>query len=99
MNSLRPSAKVMSRPFALFEPSFARYPSTNTSEPIGRSRLVKPRRSRLVGGPPSTIQATTVPSSCVTSTCSHEWGFTHSILVIVPRRETGLFASNSAANA
>src|SRR6185436_20927839 len=44
-------------------------------------------------------QFTTVPSVLFTSTCSQVWGLTHSIFVIVPLKFTGLFASNSAANA
>src|SRR5690242_13008759 len=44
-------------------------------------------------------QFSTVPSGFFTSTCIQVWGFTHSILVMVPLKLTGLLASNSAAKA
>ena len=39
------------------------------------------------------------PSSFLMEMCIHVCGLTHSILVIVPLKFTGLLASNSAANA
>src|SRR5712691_5303604 len=66
-NSLRPSAKVMSRPFPRLDPSFARNPSTTISAPTGSDSLVKPRRYNAFGGPPSIIQRSTVPSAFFTS--------------------------------
>ena len=44
------------------------YPRTMTSEPIFNTLRVKPERSSVFGVPPSIIQGTTVPSSCLTST-------------------------------
>src|SRR6516225_6787296 len=67
-NIFLPSGKVRSRPFARFVPSFAWYPSTRISAPIGRSFLVKPRRRSVFGVPPSTIQRVGVPSAFFTST-------------------------------
>src|SRR3954452_21038436 len=67
--------------------------------PGSKVPLLKPRRKRTFGVPASIAQFTVVPSGCFTSTCSQEWGLTHSIFVIVPLKFTGLFASNSAANA
>src|ERR1700722_8355119 len=70
-----------------------------TSVPGTRVSLVNPRRNSTFGVPASMAQLTSVPSGCCTSTCSQEWGLTHSIFVIVPLKFTGLLASNSAANA
>src|SRR3954452_25239320 len=67
--------------------------------PGSKVPLLKPRRKRTFGVPASIAQFTVVPSGCFTSTCSQEWGLIHSIFVIVPLKFTGLFASNSAANA
>src|SRR5882672_10987872 len=61
--------------------------------------LVNPRRNSTLGVPASIAQLITVPSGFLTSTCSQVWGLTHSIFVMVPLKFTGLFASNSAANA
>src|SRR5579864_5184141 len=69
------------------------------SVPGSRDSLVNPRRNRTFGVPASMAQFSTEPSSFFTSTCSQVWGLTHSILVIVPLKFTGLFASNSAAKA
>src|SRR5215470_6772852 len=69
------------------------------SVPGNNESLVKPRRNSTFGVPASMAQLTTVPSGFFTSTCSQVWGLTHSIFVIVPLKFTGLFASNSAANA
>src|ERR1019366_2133000 len=68
------------------------------SVPAGSAALVKPRRSRAFGLPPSTIQGVTLPSGPLTSICIQEWGLIHSISVTVPRNLTGLPGSNSAAN-
>src|SRR5262252_9860613 len=69
------------------------------SVPGTSDSLVNPRRNRTFGVPASIAQFTTLPSAFFTSTCSQVWGLTHSIFVIVPLKFTGLFASNSAANA
>ena len=94
-----PSANVTSRPFALFDPSLAWKPSTKISVPASSERLVNPRRSSDVGGPPSIIHRSAVPSGCATSMWIQVWGLTHSILTTVPAISIGAFASNSAANA
>src|ERR1700682_5724310 len=98
-NNLRPSEKVRSLPLARRVPSFDWYPSIAISVPGRRESLVNPRRNRTFGVPASIAQFTTVPSVFFTSTCNQVWGLTHSIFVIVPLKFTGLFASNSAANA
>src|SRR5436190_11910812 len=67
--------------------------------PGNRESLVNPRRNRTFGVPASIAQLSTEPSSFLMLMCSQEWGLTHSIFVIVPLKFTGLFASNSAANA
>ena len=54
-NSFLPSGKVMSRPLARFEPSFAWKPSTTISVPSGSEFLFHPRRSSAFGAPPSTF--------------------------------------------
>src|SRR5262250_888883 len=69
------------------------------SVPGVNESLVNPRRNKTFGVPASTAQFITAPSEPFTSTCNQVWGLTHSILVIVPLKFTGLFASNSAANA
>src|SRR5207302_2885619 len=69
------------------------------SRPGDKVSLVNPRRNRTFGVPASIAHFTSVPSGCFTSTCSQQWGLIHSIFVIVPVKFTGLFASNSAANA
>ena len=61
--------------------------------------FVKPRLNRALGGPPSIIQLSTVPSGFFTSMWFHVWGLIHSIFVTVPFNVIGLVASNSAANA
>src|SRR2546422_1914280 len=98
-NNLLPSGKVMSFPFALFESSLARYPSTRISVPGVSESFVNPRLISDPGGPPSIIQRVTLPSGPLTSMWIQEWGLTHSILTTVPFRWTGLSASNSAENA
>src|SRR6476620_2586286 len=67
--------------------------------PGSKVSFLNPRRNRTFGVPASMAQLTTVPSGCFTETWSQEWGLIHSIFVIVPLKFTGLFASNSAANA
>src|SRR5437870_11207509 len=67
----RPSLNVMFEPFARFIPFFARYPSTVSSVPTCRDSFVKPRRSRMFGLPPSTIQLSTLPSEPITSMWIH----------------------------
>src|SRR6516225_8269445 len=69
------------------------------SVPGSKDSLVNPRRNRTFGVPASIAQLSTEPSVFFTSTCSQVWGLTHSILVMVPLKFTGLFASNSAAKA
>src|SRR6266853_1211045 len=98
-NNLRPSGNVRSLPLARFVPSFDWYPSTTISVPGIKESLVNPRRNRTFGVPASIAQFTTVPSGFFTETCSQVWGLTHSIFEIVPLKFTGLFASNSEANA
>ena len=61
--------------------------------------LVKPRRNSTFGVPASNAQFSTLPFGFFTSMCSQTCGLTHSIFVTVPFIVTGLFASNSAANA
>src|ERR1700691_3194113 len=68
------------------------------SVPGGSALFVKPRRRSAFGLPPSTIQATTLPSGPLTSIWIQECGLIHSISVTVPRNLTGLAGSNSAAN-
>src|SRR5207237_2654621 len=67
-NNLRPSAKVISLPFALLEPSLDWYPSTTIFVPSGREFFVKPRRNKTFGVPASKAQFSTVPSGFFTST-------------------------------
>src|SRR6516165_12276765 len=69
------------------------------SVPGSRDSLVNPRRKSTFGVPASIAQFSTEPSAFFTSTCSQVWGLTHSILLMVPLKFTGLFASNSAAKA
>src|SRR5215468_2474403 len=98
-NNFFPSGKVRSRPLARLVPSFDWYPSMTISVPGNNESLVNPRRNSTFGVPASMAQLTTVPSGFFTSTCNQVWGLTHSIFVMVPLKFTGLFASNSAANA
>src|SRR5437870_146917 len=67
-NNLRPSAKVISLPFALREPSLDWYPSTTIFVPGSREFFVKPRRNKTFGVPASKAQFSTLPSGFFTST-------------------------------
>src|ERR1700686_1885304 len=98
-NNLRPSANVRSLPLARCDPSLDWYPSIAISVPGSKDSFLNPRRNRTLAVPASMAQFITVPSEPFTSTCSQVWGVTHSVFVIVPLKVTGLFASNSAANA
>src|SRR5262245_28612866 len=98
-NNLRPSARVISLPFALCDPSLDWYPSTTTLVPGSRASFLKPRRNKTFGVPASKAQFSTLPSGFFTSTSSQTWGLVHCILVTVPSNLTGLLASNSAAKA
>src|SRR6185436_6946950 len=69
------------------------------SVPAGREFLSTPRRSRVLGVPPSIIHSTVLPLESLTSMWIHVWGLIHSTLVTVPRRLIGWVASNSDANA
>src|SRR5438874_11097317 len=71
----------------------------NISVPAGSEFFVQPRRNRAFGAAASIIQGVTLPSSPLTSMWIHACGLVHSIFVTVPSNLTGLFASNSAANA
>src|SRR5882672_980550 len=97
-NSFFPSGKVMSRPLARSEPSFAWKPSTMILMPTGSEFLLQPRRISAFGAPPSTAHRSTFPSGPVASMWIQECGLVHSTLKTVPLILTGLFASNSAAN-
>src|SRR5258707_11923401 len=69
------------------------------SVPGNSDSFVKPRRKSTFGVPPSSAQFSADPSGFFTSMWIHTWGLVHSIFEIVPLKFTGLFASNSAANA
>ena len=70
-----------------------------TSVPGLTESFRQPRRTSAPGGPASTIQLSTVPSSFVTSTCIQACGLIHSIFVMTPCSRTGFVASNSAEKA
>ena len=69
----RPSGRIKSAPLARRAPFFARKPSTVISVPSFSDALVKPRRTRVFGVPPSIIHLLTVPSGFFTSRWIHEW--------------------------
>ena len=79
----------MSLPFALFDPSLTRYPSTVIVVPGARESFVKPRLNSTFGVPASIAHGSPVPSSCSTSTKIQTWGLVHSILVTVALNRTG----------
>jgi hypothetical protein len=58
-----------------------------------------PRRSRLFGVPPSTIQISFLPSFVVTSMWIQVCGLIHSTLTTGPLSSSGRFGSNSAPKA
>ena len=58
-----------------------------------------PFLKRLLGGPPSIPQLTTVPSLPLTSIQIQACGLTSSTFVTLPCKLIGLFSSNAAANA
>src|SRR5262245_14277971 len=91
-----PSGNWSSRELARNEPSFAWNATTLTLVPAGSESLFQPLRNNTDGDPPSIFQRCTEPSGCVTSMCSQECGFTHSIMTTLPSRVTCLFWSNSA---
>ena len=99
MKSFLPSGNVMSLALAVVDPSFARYPSTTTSVPIGSEFLFQPRRRSAFGAPHSTAHVTIFPSAPLTSMYTHECGLIHSALLTVPYNTMGWAASNSAENA
>ena len=66
---------------------------------MGSDCLVKPRRSKVFGVPPSIIHRVVVPSGFFTSMWIHEWGLINSSFATVPRSFNGFLASNSAVNA
>src|SRR5580704_8436685 len=63
----RPSGNVISRPFALKAPSFARKPFTLITVPAAKESFVNPALTNVPGGPASTAQFSTVPSGFLTS--------------------------------
>ena len=65
---MRPSARVISLPLALCDPSFDWYPSTTTFVPGSKEFFVKPRRNNTFGVPASKAQFSTLPSGFFTST-------------------------------
>ena len=67
--------------------------------PTVMTSLLKPRRKRLWGLPPSIIQRSVVPSSICTSMWIQAWGLIHSTRATVPWKWIGRLASNSAENA
>src|SRR5262245_39856621 len=67
-NKWRPSARVISLPFALCDPSLDWYPSTMTLVPGSRASFLKPRRNKTFGVPASKAQFSTLPSGFFTST-------------------------------
>ncbi|MBI2149566.1 MAG: hypothetical protein HYU27_03030, partial [Acidobacteria bacterium] len=91
-----PSGNWRSRELARNEPSFAWKPTTLTFVPAGSESLFQPLRNNTDGDPPSTFHRCTEPSAFVTSMCSQECGFTHSIMTTLPSSVTCLFWSNSA---
>src|SRR3990167_5298157 len=58
-----------------------------------------PERRRVLGVPPSTIQAVVVPSLLTLAMCTQACGLIHSTRVTLPRSSTGALPSNSAAKA
>src|SRR5215469_8132583 len=70
-----------------------------TSSPAGKVVLVTPRRSNVLGLPPSNIQISLVPSGLIISTWIQVCGLTHSIFTILPLTRTGALESNSDPNA
>src|SRR5205823_4232151 len=99
LKSSRPSGNLMERPFATGPPAFARKPVISTSVPALIVSVLQPSRIRALGAPSSKRQLVVVPSASLTSTYSHACGLVNSIFVTVPLTLTGLFTSNSAANA
>src|SRR5262245_46229405 len=69
---------------------------TLTFVPAGSESLFQPLRNNTEGEPPSIFQRSTLPSGVVTSICSQECGFTHSIMTTLPSSVTCFFWSNSA---
>src|SRR6266481_4243413 len=65
--SNRPSGNVISRPFALKAPSFARKPFTLITVPKAKDSFVNPALINVPGGPASTAQFSTAPSGFLTS--------------------------------
>src|SRR5215510_12620621 len=70
-----------------------------SSVPIGTVFLVTPMRINWFGLPPSISHSVTLPSGSFTATWNHECGLTISHLISDPFKVSGLFTSNSAANA
>src|SRR3989441_546727 len=98
IKTFRPSGYSTKTPTPLVSPLLAWYPKTLISVPTGKLVLVMPFLNRLVGGPPSIPQVTTLPSVPFTSSHSQEWGLINSTFVIVPCKLIGRFSSNAAAN-
>ena len=94
-----PSGNVMSRAFAVVDPSLAWKPSMTSSVPTGTEFLFRPRRISAFGAPHSIAQVNTWPFSSSTSMWIHECGLIHSVLATLPRNCSGRFASNSAEKA
>ena len=99
MNTFRPSRYSTNTPTPLLSPLLAWYPKSLISVPTGKLAFVMPFRKRLLGGPPSIPQLTTLPSLLFTSSQIHEWGLTNSTLVTTPTRLIGLVSSKAAEKA
>src|SRR6266516_604856 len=99
INTFRPSRYSTKTPTHLLSPLLAWYAKTLISVPIGKLVFVMPFLKRLVGGPPSIPQLTTLPSGPFTSIHSQACGLINSTLVTVPCKLSGRFSSNAAANA
>src|SRR5437588_6813722 len=65
--SNRPSENVISRPFALKAPSFARKPFTMITVPAAKESFVNPALTNTPGGPASTAQFSTFLSGFTTA--------------------------------
>src|SRR3989344_6492240 len=69
------------------------------SVPAGSEALVIPERIRVLGVPPSTIQAVDLPLASTTFMWTQACGLIHSTRVPLPRSRTGALPSTSAAKA
>src|SRR5206468_7072483 len=81
INTFFPSRYSTKTPTHLLSPLLAWYAKTLISVPIGKLVFVIPFLKRLVGGPPSIPQLTTLPSAPFTSIQIQAWGLINSTLV------------------